>query len=71
MTKGPVSITGGESVFCINEAQLREAVRLASEDPESSPRIQEAISELEGSLSRNERAALAFLLIERLRDAEV
>ncbi len=65
--RSPVSIKGGESVYCINESQLQSALRLAHEDPESAPRIQAALRELESSLSRNERAALAFLVIERLR----
>jgi hypothetical protein len=63
----PLSIGGGESVYCINEAQLRDATRLAEEDPRTAPRIRRAIAELESELSRNERAALAFTLIERLR----
>ncbi|MCE9615751.1 MAG: hypothetical protein K8T26_15895 [Lentisphaerae bacterium] len=65
--KQPVSIKGGESVYCINESQLKESLRLANEDPVSSPRIQQAREHVESTLTRNERAALAFLLIERLR----
>lgn len=65
--KSPVSIKGGESVYCINENQLQESLRLANEDPVSSPKIQQAREVLENTLTRNERAALAFLLIERLR----
>ncbi|MDA0991356.1 MAG: hypothetical protein O3A51_11475 [Verrucomicrobia bacterium] len=67
MSRSPLSITGGESVYCINETQLRDATRLAHDDPETSPRIQAAIQQLESTLSRNERAALAFTIIERLR----
>jgi hypothetical protein len=70
MTRAPVSITGGESVYCINEGQLRDATRLANEDPLSAPRIQKAIEDLEAALTRNERAALAFTLIERLRSSK-
>ena len=62
-----VSLLGGESVYCINEAQLRDAARLADEDPESSPKIQSQLETIEASLTRNERAALAFVIIERLR----
>lgn len=65
--KTPVSIKGGESVYCINESQLQESLRLANEDPVSSPKIQRAMAELEQTLTRNERAALSFLIIERLR----
>ncbi|MDA0576591.1 MAG: hypothetical protein O3B24_00660 [Verrucomicrobia bacterium] len=68
--KAPVSIKGGESVYCINEGQLRDAIRLANEDPQSSPRIQKALGDLETSLTRNERAALAFTMIERLRTSK-
>lgn len=67
MSIKPIEIVGGESVYCINEAQLRTTYELAEKDPESAPKIQAAISDLEGRLSRNELAALAFMLIERLR----
>ena len=62
----PVSILGGKSVYCINEQQLKDAKRLAYEDQEASPKIQAAIEKLEADLSRNECAALAFTLIDRL-----
>jgi hypothetical protein len=67
MSTEPVSLLGGESVYCINEGQLRDASRLADEDPESSPKIQSQLETVEASLTRNERAALAFVIIERLR----
>ena len=67
MSTEPVSLLGGESVYCINEGQLRDASRLADEDPESSPKIQSQLETIEASLTRNERAALAFVIIERLR----
>ncbi len=67
MSTEPVSLLGGESVYCINEGQLRDAARLADEDPESSPKIQSQLETIEASLTRNERAALAFVIIERLR----
>jgi hypothetical protein len=65
----PTSILGGESVYCINEAQLKEAVRLTESDSDSAPRLQKLISQIEADCSRNERAALAFTLIQRLRTA--
>ena len=68
MTMAPVSLKGGDSVYCINEKQLAEATRLAKEDPESGPRIRSALETLEQSLSRNERAALSFMIIESLRN---
>ena len=63
----PTSILGGESVYCINQAQLDEAVRLSETDPESSPKLQALIEQIEHDCTRNERAALAFTLIQRLR----
>ena len=63
----PTSILGGESVYCINEAQLQESVRLSEEDPQSAPKLQALIQQIETECTRNERAALAFTLIQRLR----
>lgn len=68
--KQGVDLTGGESVYCINEAQLAQAHRLAMEDPESGPRVQEALAYLRENLNRNQRAALAFVLIEELLKQE-
>ena len=65
----PTSILGGESVYCINEAQLKEAVRLTESDSESAPKLQALIKQVETECTRNERAALAFTLIQRLRTA--
>ena len=59
-------LTGGEQIYCLNEAQMQKALKLAREDPVSAPRIERLLRELEFDLSRNERAALAFLLIDRL-----
>jgi hypothetical protein len=67
MSMKPIDILGGESVYCISEDQLRKSFQLAEHDPESSPKIQAAIQDLETRLNRNQRAALAFLLIDRLR----
>ncbi len=69
MSMNPKSLLGGESVYCINEAQLREATRLMEEDPESAPRLQKLVETIETACSRNEQAALAFTLIERLRNS--
>jgi hypothetical protein len=60
------AFTGGESVYCINEMQMRRAAVLANEDPTHGPRIREMIREIEGRLDRNERTALAFLVLDRL-----
>ena len=69
MSAQPISLTGGESVYCINESQLKDAFSLANDDPDSSPKIQAEIKRLEQDMSRNERAALAFVLIDRLLKA--
>ncbi len=66
MTIRPIELLGGESVYCINESQLKNAFRLANDDPQTAPRIQAEIAALEEKLTRNERAALAFVLIDRL-----
>ena len=35
MSVAPTSILGGDSVYCINQAQLKEAVRLYESDSEA------------------------------------
>ncbi len=47
---------------------MRDAKRLVNEDPESSEKIQSELEKLESGFSRNERAALAFTIIENLRE---
>ena len=69
MEPDQIPLLGGKSVHCINEQQMAEAFRLAEEDKESSPRIQAHLLSLEGELSRNELAALAFVAIQRLKDS--
>lgn len=66
MSVTSIPLTGGESVYCINENQLKEAFRLANEDSASSSKIQTELEKIENELTRNERAALAFVLIDRL-----
>ena len=68
MAINPISILGGDSVYCINEAQMRDAKNLAEKDPESSKKIKSIIENLESDFSRNERAALAFTIIDNLRE---
>tara|TARA_B100000686_G_C16510731_1_gene822009 strand:- start:526 stop:744 length:219 start_codon:yes stop_codon:yes gene_type:complete len=68
MAINPISILGGDSVYCINESQMREAKKLAESDPESSQKLKSIIENLESDLSRNERAALAFTIIDNLRE---
>ena len=59
----------GKSAFCISDWQLREAQSLVEGDDEGGRRIRAAVLRAEAELTRNERAALAFLLIGRLRDS--
>jgi hypothetical protein len=66
MSIKPIELLGGESVYCINQSQLANAKKLAFDDPSTSPRIQAEIKAIEEKLSRNERASLAFVLIDRL-----
>ena len=68
MVLSPVSILGGDSVYCINEAQMKQAKQLAEEDPDSSIKIKSMIKSLELDFSRNERAALAFTIIDNLKE---
>ena len=67
MIANPIPLLGGKSVFCINEEQMYEATRLREEDFESSQKINAHLKRLEQNLNRNEQAALAFTLIERLK----
>ena len=65
-----IDISGGESVYCINQAQLRKAFELANDNPESSVKIQGYLNKIEFELSRNERAALAFIIVDHLLKSE-
>ena len=66
MSVQPVDVTGGQSVYCFNEYQLRSAFERAEQPGESGDRVREAIRRMESELSRNERAAAAFVVIDRL-----
>jgi hypothetical protein len=66
MSIDSLELTGGESVYCINEGQLKKALKLVNEDPESSQKLKDYLDQIEGQLNRNERAALAFVIINRL-----
>lgn len=69
MDPDKIPLLGGKSVHCINEQQMEEAARLAEQDVESSPKIQSRLKALEVELSRNELAALAFVIIQRLKES--
>jgi hypothetical protein len=62
-----VELTGGQSVYCINALQVLKAEQLFTGDGEEADRIRSAIASLETSMTRNERAAVAKILLERLR----
>ncbi len=47
---------------------MEHAKKLTEEDPESSKKIKSIIDKLESDFSRNERAALAFTIIDNLRE---
>ena len=71
MAPEPISLLGGKSVHCINEQQMDEAIRLAEQDVNSSPKIQTRLKALETELTRNERAAFAFVIIQRLKNSSL
>ena len=62
----PIDVTGGQSVYCFNEYQLKSAFELAESDSESGRKIRETIERLENDLTRNERASASFVVIDRL-----
>ena len=66
MSLKPIDVSGGESVYCFNEYQLKSAFELAESDTESGEKIREALRTLEDTLTRNEQASTAFVLIDRL-----
>ena len=66
MTLKPIDLTGGKSVYCFNEQQIASAHALVFDDAKTAPRLQAELSRLEETYTRNERAALAFVLIDRL-----
>ena len=61
-----VNLTGGESVYCINESQMASAIKMMESQGEGS-KLQVVYAQLRADLSRNEQAALAFMLINELR----
>ncbi|MBT8359318.1 MAG: hypothetical protein HKP41_09170 [Desulfobacterales bacterium] len=69
MALNPIPLLGGKSVHCINEQQMAEAWRLAEEEPASALKIQGYLKEIETQLTRNERAALAFVIIQKLKNS--
>ena len=68
MAHETIPLLGGKSVHCINEQQMEEAARLTEEDPISAPKIGQILKEVETTLTRNEQAALAFMIIKKLKE---
>ena len=66
MSVKPIDVTGGESVYCFNAYQLKSAFELAESEGASGDKVRAAIDRLESDLTRNERAAAAFVVIDRL-----
>lgn len=69
MSLKPIDLTGGKSVYCFNESQIASAYQLAFEQQDTAPKIQAELDRLEQDFTRNERAALAFVMIDRLLKA--
>ena len=67
MSLQPLDLTGGKSVYCLNQQQLDRARALFREDSPAGERIRAAVARLEAECSRNEQAAIAFLLIQHLQ----
>lgn len=61
-----INVVGGESVYCINESQLQKAYGLVMASTDNAYKIKAHLAILENDLNRDERAALAFVLIDRL-----
>ena len=66
MSTKPIEITGGESVYCFNQGQLKSAYDLVMKNKESAGRLRPILKQLRTDLTRNEQAALAFVMIDRL-----
>ncbi len=64
-----IDIIGSESIYCIDEIQLQKAIKMAEGNSPSATKIQSAKKILETDLSRNELAALAFIIIDDLKNS--
>ena len=67
MSMQPIDLTGGKSVYCLNQQQLDRALAIFQEASPAGERLRAAVARLEAECSRNERAAIAFLLIQHLQ----
>ncbi len=59
-------ITGGESVYCINESQRNIARELFTRGDSTSLKLSAYLERIQQDLTRNEQAAIAFELIDGL-----
>lgn len=50
---------------------MDEALKLTEQESDASVKIQTFIEQVQQELSRNEQAALAFMLIKRLKDTSL
>lgn len=66
MSVQPIDLTGGKSVYCFNQQQLDRAVALFQENSPAGERLRARVARLEAECTRNEQAALAFILIQHL-----
>jgi hypothetical protein len=66
MSMQPIDLAGGKSVYCFNQLQLDRATDLFQENSAAGERIRQAVAQLEAECSRNEQAAIAFILIQHL-----
>ena len=64
MSVQPIDLTGGKSAYCLNQQQLDRALALFQEDSPAGERIRAAVARLEADCTRNEQAAIAFVLIQ-------
>ena len=66
MSLQPIDLTGGKSVYCFNQHQMDQAFAQFNQDDESGKKVRAELDRLEKEWSRNERATLAFVLIDHL-----
>lgn len=64
-----LDLSGGESVYCINQGQMAQARQLIAADSERSKLFTSMLDDIKRQLSRNEQAALAFVLIDELNSS--
>lgn len=70
MSAEPDALLTSKSAFCISDWQIEEAQSLVERDDEAGRKVRAEVHRAEAELTRNERAALAFLLITRLLDED-